>query len=48
MANVLVERKPRDLKLGYFTVLTIIADRNSITTASRYFHLPRLRSCSFS
>ena len=33
--NVLVERRPSDLKLGYRTVLTIMADRNISTTASR-------------
>ena len=40
--KVLVERRPRDLKVGYLTVLTIMAERNSSTTASRYPHLPRL------
>jgi hypothetical protein len=35
LTNVLVERKPSDLKLGYLTVLTIIAERNNITTANR-------------
>src|SRR3954469_1866221 len=42
--NVLVERNPRDLKLGYLTVLTIIADKNKSTSARRYFQFPRLRS----
>src|SRR5215831_11389057 len=46
--KVLVERKPSDLKLGYFTVLTIIAERNTSTTAGRYFQLPSVRSFSLS
>src|SRR5437899_1966153 len=46
LMNVLVERSPRDLKVGYFTVLTIIAERNTSTTASRKPQLPRLRSFS--
>jgi hypothetical protein len=33
--NVLVERSPSDLKLGYRTVLTIIAESNTSTTTSR-------------
>src|SRR5712691_4594707 len=43
LANVLVERRPSDLKLGYFTVLTIIAERNTSTIASRNPQWPRLR-----
>ena len=35
LVKVLVERRPSDLKLGYRTVLTIIADKNTSTTASR-------------
>ncbi len=35
LVNVLVERRPNDLKLGYFTVLTIIAESKTRTTASR-------------
>src|SRR5437867_7731281 len=46
--NVLLERKPSDLKLGYLTVLTIIAERNNRTATSSHFHLPRVRSCSLS
>src|SRR5579864_4684668 len=46
--KVLVDRRPSDLKLGYLTVLTIMADRNSSTTAMIYFHAPRLLSFSFS
>src|SRR5439155_19854415 len=41
LMNVLLERKPSDLKLGYRTVLTIIAERNSSTTTRKYFQLPR-------
>src|ERR1700682_5616199 len=48
LVKVLVERRPRDLKLGYFTVLTIIAERNTSTTARRYFALPRVLSFSLS
>src|ERR1044071_4551430 len=48
LVKVLVERRPRDLKLGYLTVLTIMAERKRSTTASRYFQLPRLRSFSLS
>ena len=33
--NVLVERRPSALKLGYRTVLTIIADKNTSTAAMR-------------
>src|ERR1051325_1285432 len=46
--KVLVERNPNDLKLGYFTVLTIIAERKSSTATSSHFHLPSGRSCSLS
>src|SRR6266498_79347 len=42
LRKVLAERKPRDLKLGYLTVLTIIHESNKRTTASKYFQLPRL------
>src|ERR1700710_2560826 len=48
LRNVLVERKPSDLKVGYFTVLTIMADRNNSTITRKYFHLPRSRSFSLS
>src|SRR5258706_15318252 len=48
LVNVLLERRPRDLKLGYFTVLTIIAERNTSTTGSRYEALPRVLSFSLS
>src|SRR2546426_9479803 len=48
LVKVLVERKPSDLKLGYLTVLTIIAERNSRTATSSHFHLPSVRSCSLS
>src|SRR5215831_2992193 len=47
LAKVLVDRNPSDLKLGYFTVLTIIADRNTSTAAGTNFQGPKLRSCSF-
>ena len=33
--KVLVERSPKDLKLGYRTVLTIMADKNNSTATSR-------------
>src|SRR6267154_1168749 len=46
--NVLLERSPRDLKLGYFTVLTIIAERNTSTIGKRYEALPSVRSFSLS
>src|SRR5438105_10662532 len=46
--KVLVDRRPRDLKLGYLTVLTIIAERNKRTTTRSHFHLPSVRSCSLS
>src|SRR5215471_17279952 len=45
-SKVLLDRNPSDLKLGYFTVLTIMAERNNSTSTSRYFHFPRERSCS--
>src|SRR2546423_7206966 len=49
LVKVLVERNPSDLKLGYLTVLTIIAERKSNTATSRNFHhLPRSLSFSFS
>src|SRR6266571_8521842 len=48
LVKVLVERSPSDLKLGYLTVLTIMAERNSKTATSSHFHLPRVRSCSLS
>src|SRR5437016_10393924 len=48
LVKVLVERNPRDLKLGYLTVLTIMAERKISTTARRYFQLPRVLSFSFS
>src|SRR6516162_269015 len=48
LVKVLVERSPRDLKLGYLTVLTIIAERNSSTATIRYAQRPRLLSFSFS
>src|ERR1700682_1074354 len=48
LVNVLVERRPRDLKLGYFTVLTIIADRNTRTMGRRYLALPSVLSFSLS
>ena len=35
LVKVLVERRPSDLKLGYRTVLTIIADKNTSTTANQ-------------
>src|ERR1043165_9237758 len=44
LTNVLAERSPSDLKLGYLTVLTIIHESNRRTTASKYFHAPRLFS----
>src|SRR5258708_39763985 len=46
--NVLLERNPRDLKPGYLTVLTIIAERKSSTTTNSHFHLPRSFSRSLS
>src|SRR5215471_18572588 len=48
LVNVLVERIPSDLKLGYRTVLTIIAERKIKTAAITYFHRPRLLSFSLS
>src|SRR5216684_5960022 len=48
LVKVLVERSPSDLKLGYLTVLTIMAERKSSTATSSHFHLPRVRSCSLS
>ena len=48
LVNVLVERNPRDLKLGYLTVLTIIAERNTSTATSSQFHFPRVLSFSLS
>src|SRR5947207_9554996 len=48
LANVLFERNPNDLKLGYLTVLTIMAERNKSTAAMTYFHPPRLLSFSLS
>ena len=33
LTNVFCERRPSDLKLGYFTVLTIIADKKIKTPA---------------
>src|ERR1039457_4604360 len=47
LVKVLVERKPSDLKLGYRTVLTIMAERSTSTTAGRYFQFPRDFSFSF-
>src|SRR5690606_30610199 len=47
LANVLVERRPSDLKLGYRTVLTIMADRKIRTINGTYFHRPSDFSCSF-
>src|SRR5882672_570905 len=46
LVKVLLERNPSDLKLGYLTLLTIMAERNSRTATSSHFHLPRVRSCS--
>src|SRR5271168_4058263 len=49
LVNVLLERSPSDLKLGYFTVLTIIAERKISTVARRNpHHLPRVFSFSLS
>jgi len=46
LVNVLVERRPKDLKLGYFTVLTIIKERKTRTATMKYFHLPSILSFS--
>src|SRR5262245_30755747 len=46
LIKVLVERNPRDLKLGYLTVLIIIAERKSSTIARKYFQAPNSRSFS--
>src|ERR1035437_4266881 len=46
LRNVVVERKPSDLKVGYFTVVTIMADKNTSTTAGRNFQGPRVFSFS--
>src|SRR3989442_11505973 len=48
LEKVLVERRPRDLKLGYLTVLTIIAARKIKTATMKYFQLPRVLSFSLS
>jgi len=38
--------QPRPLKVGYFTVLTIITERKTMTATRKYLPLPKLRSFS--
>src|SRR3569833_3450648 len=40
LENVLVERNPSDLNVGYLTVLTIIAERNCFSIARKYLQAP--------
>ena len=46
LVKVRVARKSSVLKLGYFTLLTIIQDRNSIRTGRKKRHLPVANSFS--
>ena len=48
LVKVLPERSPRDLKLGYLMVLTIMAERKSRTTTGTNFQGPRDLSFSLS
>ena len=46
LVKVRVARKSSDLKLGYFTLLTIIQERNSSSTGRQYRQLPVANSFS--
>src|SRR4051812_37298635 len=48
LGKAMVDRSPKVLKLGYFTVLTIMMDKNTSTMGRMYFNFANRNSLSFS